>query len=101
MMAKPRLKLSPAGIRQVERMAVVGIAAQKTAKKIASRTAKSAEMPEYARSIKVKREGTGAVVFTDNSFAHLEEWGSVNWSGTAPMRKAVRALGLSRHFRGS
>jgi hypothetical protein len=98
-MAKPRLKLSPTGIRQIERMAVVGIAAKKTANKIARRTAKNATMEEYASSIKVKREGTGATVFTDNSFAHLEEWGSVNWSGTAPMRKAARALGLS--LRGS
>lgn len=43
--------------------------------------------------IEVSHDGTTVTVAATGSFAHLDEWGSVNNSPTAAMRRAAEAAG--------
>ncbi|HNH38628.1 MAG TPA: hypothetical protein PK912_09290 [Microthrixaceae bacterium] len=44
--------------------------------------------------VEVTDTARGCTVAMTGPFAHLEEWGSVNSSPTAPLRRAVEASGL-------
>lgn len=44
--------------------------------------------------VEVSPTDKGAAVALTGPFAHLEEWGSINSSPSAPLRRAVEASGL-------
>lgn len=44
--------------------------------------------------VEVTATELGATVALTGPFAHLEEWGSINSSPSAPLRRAVEASGL-------
>ncbi len=44
--------------------------------------------------VEVAATEKGATVALTGPFAHLEEWGSINSSPSAPLRRAVEASGL-------
>lgn len=50
--------------------------------------------PEAGDTVTVEDDGQTITVGSDNPFFHLFEWGSVNNSPYAPLRRAVRAAGL-------
>jgi hypothetical protein len=64
------------------------------ANEIARRTRQNARFSSYKRAVKVKRKTDGVAVFSDSPFSHLDEWGSVNNSPSAAMRRAVDSVGL-------
>lgn len=59
----------------------------------AAAAAQSAAPHRMASGFYVEDTDTGVRVGTTNSFFHLIEWGSVNNSPQAPLRRAVRATG--------
>ena len=69
---------------------------------IAKGTAANADMTTYKRSLEVqlRTEGGEAIcrVGTDDPFAHLDEWGSINNFATGAMRRAVEATGMEAEF---
>lgn len=64
-----------------------------TAEKIAQGTARRAKDHEYRDSVTVVRMKRMARTTTDNSFAHLDEWGSLNNPPTGAMRSAAAEAG--------
>lgn len=60
---------------------------------VAQGTARRCKDSDYRNSIVVKPTALGARVGTDNSFAHLDEWGSVNNPPTGAMRSAAAEIG--------
>lgn len=101
--AKTKFIPNPSGIKQFATEPQVSAAMERRARAVASATKKNAQMKGYAKSIKVKtrmlsapRVGVtaGATVYSDWPFSHLEEWGSVNNSPRAPMRRAIAEVGL-------
>lgn len=69
---------------------------------IAEQAAANAIMESYKRSIQVevREDGDDVVcrVGTDDPFAHLDEWGSINNSPSGAMRRGVESLGLEADF---
>jgi hypothetical protein len=76
MKASPRYQASMAGIAQRTAKVVWSFAPHKTG--------------AYGRSIKAREN----VVYSDDPFAHLVEFGSTNNPAYAPLRRGVRAAGL-------
>lgn len=71
---------------------------EKAGKAVAAATAGNARATSYKKSIEVdvRTEGDEAIcrVGTDDPFAHLDEWGSINNFATGAMRRAVEGLGF-------
>lgn len=75
---------------------------ERAGKAIATAAAGNAQATSYKRSIEVdvRTDGDEAVcrVGTDDPFAHLDEWGSINNVATGAMRRAVEGLGFEAEF---
>lgn len=70
----------------------------KAGKAVRAATIRNADMTSYKESVgaQLRTEGDEAVcrVGTDDPFAHLDEWGSINNFATGAMRRAVDGLGF-------
>lgn len=75
---------------------------ERVGKAIAEQTAANALDSDYKRSVATAvREDAGEIVCrvgTDDPFAHLDEWGSINNPPTGAMRRAVESLGLEAEW---
>jgi len=89
---------NPLGELEFARSAKVTAELMKRGEKIANAARGRAQMHSYHLNIVVEKStgigGAKVSVGSANSFAHLEEFGSSNWSGTAPLRGAVADSGL-------
>jgi hypothetical protein len=81
------------GLAQLAAAPAVQAAMAAAAREISRQAAQLAPVGDtgrYKRSLKAK----GPVAYSDDPFAHLVEFGSVNNPAYAPLRRAVRASGL-------
>jgi len=85
-------RLNPAAATLAARHAASpGVAA--AAQRIAAGTRTRALASSYRESVETSLTADGAWVGTDDPFAHLDEWGSINNPPTGAMRSAAAEAG--------
>lgn len=87
-------KLNSTGLLHLRLSPRAKTAMRRRAQAIAVGTRRNALDHEYADSVTTRDLVDGTRVGTDNPFAHLDEWGSVNNPPTGAMRRAVQSAGL-------
>lgn len=88
-------KLNPRSVVELRLSPRARMAIRSRAQAVATITRRNAVDHLYAESVTTADRPEGVVrVGTDYSFAHLDEFGSVNNPPSAAMRRAVQAVGL-------